>query len=90
MNENNPFISFIYDSQEIEIDYLTFAKLSNYPEILKLPHSFSIHFEDSENPEVINVFFSYLKTGIVEVSTETAIEVYGLAQRYQALRYLYF
>lgn len=83
MNVSNPFISFIYDSQKIEVDYLTFAKLSNYPEILKLPHSFSIHFEDSENPEVINVFFSYLKTGIVEVSTATAIEVYGLAQRYQ-------
>lgn len=85
MNEGDfdeePMISFIFQSQTISIKYSDFSKRSNYQQILNLPHPFKIEFPENEKTEVVKSIISFIQEGELIISKEYAFELFDQSQK---------
>ena len=79
---DNYFVSFVYNSKTITMKYSDFSKRTNFPEILKLPHSFLVDFpniEDNYFSLAVDEFVEYINSGNINISQETALHLLCLS-----------
>ena len=86
---DNYFVSFVYSSKTITMKYSDFSKRTNFPEILKLPHSFLVDFpniEDNYFSLAVDEFVEYINSGNINISQETALHLLCLSYEFYAYR----